>query len=182
LNPTATGIGSGGPTVETRGAVGGTAGPGVQRVQVDFNGAITLNNAANITVTYRVTTPQNPSPIMGGPIVTVPTSVTLADADTLNITFGINQIPNLSCININIGAGTLVETITGDTDCNIRSLSGDTTGNGIVQLGDQLQVKNTTTFAGNHRMDINLNAAIQISDWLAIKNQISNPSKQAVCP
>src|SRR6185436_14223504 len=52
LNPTATGNGASGPTVETRGPSATNA--GVRKVQVDFSGPVTLGNVANITVTYRV--------------------------------------------------------------------------------------------------------------------------------
>jgi hypothetical protein len=189
LNPALSGNGglNVGPNVETRGVlvtVGATT-MGVQKVQVDFNGTITLANAANITVTYRVTTPGFPA-TMGGPIVTVPSSVALADADTLNILFAAAQIPNMSCININIGPGTLAETITGDADCNIRSLAGDTNTSGTVTITDVSQTKAQLAplqpVPPAQRFDFNLSGGLTVTDQSFVKGQNVSPTKTALCP
>ena len=98
LNATATTT----ATVETRGATAATQ--GVFKVQVDFDGPVTLVNAANITVTY---TPTIQSPLgMDTPVSVIPSSVVMSDADTLDMIFTAGQIPSLVC-NIAIGVGHL---------------------------------------------------------------------------
>lgn len=186
LDPLATGATSTKPTVETRGA--GAATQGVLKVQVDFSGPVTLDAAANIIVTYRPTT-QGASPSVGSPSGVIPTSVAMADADTLNLVFASGLLPNLGCVNISIGDA-FVEAITGDIDCNIRSLAGDVGSNGTVALADQLAIKaeinagsNVTTTPSKAKFDINLSCGlIALADQLAAKAQTTSPPKAALCP
>jgi hypothetical protein len=183
LNATATGTAV---TTETRGSnVGGSAPFGVLKIQVDFSGPVTLVNAANITVTYRPTI-QGGSPSIGSPVSVIPSSVVMADADTLNMIFTAGQLPNLGCTNISIGAGTFAETITGDTDCNIRVLAGDTNSSGTVNTTDQNQTKSNLgqpVDTAHARFDINLSGgSINTTDLNAVKAQVISPAKTALCP
>jgi hypothetical protein len=181
LDPSLTGTTGVKPTVETRGTSAATQ--GVRKVQVDFDGPVTLVNAANITVTYTPTI-QSP-PALGSPVSVIPPSVFMEDADTLDIIFTADQIPNLGCANINIGAGTFTETITGDTDCNIRVLAGDMNSSGTVNTTDQAQVKaniGQPVDTAHVRFDINLSGTITTTDQPALKLQVISPVKTALCP
>jgi hypothetical protein len=183
LDPAATGATSTKPTVETRGVNAATQ--GVFKVQVDFDGPVTLVNAANITVTYRPTT-QSP-PTVSSPVAVFPSSVVMADADTLDMIFTAGQIPNLGCANIAIGAGTFAETITGDTDCNIRVLVGDVNSSGTVTTTDQAATKAEVTagtpVTAKPKFDINLSCGtINTTDQNAVKAQVISPTKTALCP
>lgn len=182
LSATATGNGTSGPTVETRGP---NSGPGIQKIQLDFNGAVTLANAANIVVTRRQTTPGAPA-TMGGPVSVTPTSVTMEDADTMTITFAALLIPNMSCVNITIGAGTIVENLQGDADVNVRSLYCDMNRNGTVDAADQLATKGQVgqpVTVTNCRFDANMGGTtIQAADQAAVKGQLVNPARTALCP
>src|SRR5207253_9677791 len=120
LNPAATGNGSSGPTVESRSG-------GIQRIEVDFDQPVSLTNASAITVTGRRTV----SGVLQSPVGYTPTSVSMADADTLALTFDAGALPDETCYTINL-AGALGsadgQTLAGDTDVMIRSLWGDATG------------------------------------------------------
>jgi hypothetical protein len=156
----------------------------VFKVQVDFDGPVTLVNAANITVTY---TPTIQSPLsMDTPVSVIPSSVVMSDADTLDMIFTSGQIPNLGCANIAIGAGTFAETITGDTDCNIRVLAGDVNSSGTVNTTDQAQVKaniGQSVDTAHARFDLNLSGGtINTTDQSAVKVQVISPVKTALCP
>jgi hypothetical protein len=180
LDPLATGSTTTKPIVETRNN-------GIQKVQVDFNGAMTLVNSADITVTYYPTTPQSPATV-GSPTPITPTSVAMADADTLNINFASGLVPNLGCLKIVIGAGTFNETVTGDNDCIIRALIGDVNASGTVSSPDILSTKNEAQLgsdphtAGKAKFDVNLSGIISSPDFLLIKSKVMTPANTALCP
>jgi hypothetical protein len=111
----------------------------------------------------------------------------MADADTLSLVFAPGLLPNLGCANIAIGAGTFAETITGDTDCNIRVLVGDVNSSGTVTTTDQLATKAEVTAGtlatAKPKFDINLSCGtINTTDQNAVKAQVISPTKTALCP
>src|SRR4029079_11316229 len=103
LNPTASGNGNSGPTSETRD-------DGIQKIEVDFSGSVTLANPLNVTVTGYTTA----DGVMSGPSPYTPVSVSLVDGDTMGILFNEGVLPDESCYIITINPGTIVENLIGD--------------------------------------------------------------------
>lgn len=173
LNPTASGNGSTGPTAEPRQG-------GVQRIELDFNGPVTLANSANVTVTGRTTT----SGVMGGPVAYVPNSVSLLNPSTLQILFNAGVLPDKTCCTITLAPSLLAEVLTGDLDVSVRSLVGDTSSSGGVNLSDAISTKSRIgqPVAVNPQHDVNLSGDISIADALLVKSLITKPPKQALCP
>jgi len=184
LDPAASGTTSTKPTTETRGKTAATQ--GVLKVQVDFDGPVALMDASQIVVTYYPTI-QNPAAV-GSPTIVTPFSVSMDDVDTLSIVFAPGQIPNLGCANITIGAGTFAETITGDTDCNIRSLAGDLNSSGTVTSADKLvakkefQADSVPTTPGKAKYDVTLSGSITYADMLFVLTLVKSPTPTAICP
>ncbi len=167
LNATATGNGSGGPTVETRNG-------GIQKIELDFNQWVMLTGtpAAGINVT-------------DGTNTYGPSSVTQVDNDTIAINFNPGVLGDQQCYTITISSGTVMEPIGGDLNCKIRALEGDTTMNGQVNDGDVLYTKTrvTQSSADHPQHDVNLSGGnIGVDDMQAIKPLITNPARQALCP
>ncbi len=161
LDADATGNGANGPTVEPREG-------GIQKIEIVFDATVTLASASNIAV-------DGP----GSPTFTAGTS-----GSTLTIDFT-GGMTDGSCYTITLGPGTLTQTLSGDNDCMIRALAGDTTGNGTVNLGDVLFTRSRLDqpAAVNPRHDINLSGGnIDADDMLAIKDAITTPPHQALCP
>ena len=183
LDPAATGTTSTKPTVETRGTTAATQ--GVLKVQIDFSGPMTLADTSKIAVTYRPTI-QGTTPTIGSPSSVTPSSVTMADADTLSITFAAGAVPNLGCVNITLLAGLFSQTITGDLDCNIRCLAGDVNSSGTLTSADMLatkaQVSLGWTCASDPKYDFNLSGSVTSADMLFAKSQVITPAKTALCP
>jgi chitodextrinase/N-acetylmuramoyl-L-alanine amidase len=174
LDAQATGQGTNGPTVEPRGTP--ATGIGATTIEVDFDGPVSLASPAAVTVRYWPTT----DGVIGGPVDSTPT-VSMVDADTMRI--GLAAIPDGSCISIAIGPDALAEILTGDRDCMLRSISGDVTGSGRVDLLDAAMIKNRNgaSVAGEARCDLNLNGAIDLVDAAYAKSRISTLGK-ALCP
>jgi len=170
LDPAAGGnspAGSGGPTVETRGG-------GIQKIEVDFD--------SNVTLTATPTAGINVSDGVNGYGTT---SVTTVDDNTIAINFDPGVLPDQKCYTITIGPGTVTKTLSGDNNCMVRALVGDSTGNGKVNLGDVLftRKKLNQPAADNPCHDINLSGGnIDADDFLAIKNAVTTPPHQAHCP
>jgi len=179
LNPTASGNGPNGPTVEPRGP--NPANAGIQLIEVDFSGPVTLVNASGVTVTGRVTSAAG---VMGPETSFVPISVSAVDADTLAIAFAPGQLPDGGCYTITIGPDTIAEPLAGDTDVNVRSLFGDVGSSGEILLGDALLVKSRIgqSVADNVGADLNLNGSIDLVDALIAKLRVVSPSYKALCP
>jgi hypothetical protein len=176
LNPTAGGNGSSGPASETRFG-------GIQRIEVDFDAAVTLNNIAAISVTGRTTV----GGVLGQFVNYAPASITMADADTLAITFNPGELPDETCYTIQIGAGTMAEPVTGDLDVKIRSLVGDTAATGQVNTTDMActrsKVVSFTPASTAPQHDVNLTGgSINLTDMALIKDRVNSPTKQALCP
>ena len=124
---------------------------------------------------------------MGTPVGVTPATVTMFNSTTLELTFTAGQLPNLGCVKITLGASTFNETITGDVDCNIRVLAGDTNGSGTVNTTDQAQTKAQVSMSFppcgfDPKFDINLSGSITTTDQAAIKAQVISPPKTALCP
>lgn len=177
LNATASGNGVSGPKTETR--IGG-----IRRIELDLNGPAVLVNPGAVQVLGRTTT----AGVMGGSVdYSGVATVGMVDERTMAISFNAGALPNESCYYINI-AGALENSagpLTGDIDVRVRSLYGDATSDGAVNLGDSLRVKGNigNTAASDPSQDVNVNGGnISLGDALAVKSQVSSPPKQALCP
>lgn len=182
LNRTASGNGVSGPTSETRRG-------GIQKITVDFSRPVVLVNPAAITITGRTTPLGGP---MGPPVAYSPLTVAMIDGDTLQMTFAvapaIGALPDDTCYNMNV-AGSVVDMYgqgtVGDTDCNVRSLQGDTRLTGDVNLGDVLFTKSMigTSAAAAPEHDVNVTGGtINLGDCLYIKTRVTSPPHRALCP
>ncbi len=168
LNSTATGDGPTGPTVETRSG-------GIQRIEVEFSGDVSSPNLTYIDVS-------------DGTNTYVPSSVSTTD-NVLTINFPATPtagfLPDEKCYTITLNPGAVAETITGDANCKVRALVGDTTGNGELNLGDALftKVNYTQAASAKPQHDINLGGGnIDYNDMLVIKGGVTRPAKKALCP
>ncbi len=181
LNAAATGDGSSGPTVETRGTA--ALGIGVQEIDVDFDGPIVLLDDSKVSVVGHATTPGEP-PTTGLRQSYIPDDVT-ASGNTLKILFDPGHLPDNGCFTMTIGPGTLAQIIVGDKDCKIRSLHGDTTMNGTVNLGDVLWTKsmNGQAASAHPAHDVDLSGGnIDSGDASIIKSRVAMPPNTALCP
>ena len=182
LNPTATGNGVSGPTIDSRATA--TLG-GIQKIQVVFDGTVAFGSAAGVTVTGRIT---DAAGTMGAPANYPPSSVVLSSPTTIDILFS-PPLPDQGCYNIALTNAVLSSAyaIPGDKDVNVRSLWGDVTGDGQVVLGDSLAVKARVGQAvspTNIRYDTNMagGATLNLGDALAVKGRVSSPVKTSKCP
>lgn len=179
LNPTATGNGLSGPTVETRGEAEDPT--GIRRIQVKFDGNVTVNNPLGVVVTGRTTV----AGVLGPPLAYVPASVVATAADTIDINFNAGQLPTDTCYVITISQSAILEPLTGDNDVRVRSLLGDVTGDGSVNLGDALAAKNraasTQPVNTSPQFDVNLSGSINLGDALLIRSRTTSPPHQALC-
>ena len=89
------------------------------------------------------------------------------------------------CYTITLATDTVSPALGGAAAVTVRSLAGDTSGNGSVNLGDALYTRSkigqpvdTSTAA----FDVDLDGTISLSDVLAIKTQVSSPAVQIPCP
>ena len=174
LNATASGGGSTGPTVEDRGVP--SKGLGLQAVEVDFDGPVSLASPTDVAATCWPTVNGTPGASTIVPVVAA------VDADTLR--FEVTGVPDGSCVYVQVGTGAINENLTGDADCIIRSLAGDVTGDGQVSLADVALAR--TKFgevAGiEPRCDVTLDGHISLADLTFIKSRMTSPPKVAVCP
>jgi hypothetical protein len=179
LNATASGNGSSGPTSETRNG-------GIQRIEVDFSQPVTLIHPNDVSVIGRTTS----GGVMGSPVVYTPASVAMLDGDTMAITFAASPsagfLPDESCYAISIPSTTIAETLSGDTDVNVRALVADSNGSGTITAADMLLIKSkvsppadVTTFP---QCDLNLSGGLTSADMLLAKSRVTTPTKTALCP
>lgn len=178
LNPAASGNGTSGPTVESR--IGG-----IREILIDLGESVTLVNAGAVSVTGRSTVGGVLQPIVDYSMLA---SVSSLNADTLRIAFAAGALPDETCYRVSI-AGALQTTagapIVGDTDCSIRSMAGDVTGDGAVLLGDALAAKSQVGAPASSaaRFDINLSGGtISLGDALAARARVTSPAHAALCP
>ncbi len=174
LDAAAAGNGIGGATVEPRQG-------GIQRIEVDFDGPITLASPAGILVTGRLTS----GGIMGPETPYPPASVVAADSDTLAITFS-PALPDSGCYTIAVTPSTIAELLLGDPDVIVRSLSADATASGDITLSDPLLIAAkaaaATPAASTPPFDLNLDGAIDTADSVAAKAMVSSPPSITLCP
>jgi probable HAF family extracellular repeat protein len=172
LDPTRTGDGPTGPTVESRGTA--ALGMGLRTVDVDFDAPVTLNDPAAVTVTYWVTSGRK----IGLPLASTP-AVSMLDSDTMRISLG--NVPDEACYRITIGAAAIVEELTGDADCMIRSLVGDVDGSGSVTNPDTKLIQNRIgrSVESYPNSDLNLDGVIHSADVAYAKSRVG---KKALCP
>jgi hypothetical protein len=169
LDPTAVGSGLSGPTVESRAG-------GVQRIELDFSTPVTLT--AN---------PESGIAVSDGTTSYPPASVSQVDGDTIAISFNAGALPDQKCYTITVGAGTVMQPLSGDLDCRVRALVGDTTGDGKVNLTDVILARvgslSSLTAASAPRLDVNLSGgAIDLGDMLFIKSLVTSPAREVACP
>ncbi len=182
LDPTAVGNGSTGPTTEPRQG-------GIQRIEVDFDQPVILVNPAAVATEGQTTT--YPGGVLLGPVAYAPSAVFMVSATTMAIEYPAaapGNLPDRTCYNFDV-AGTVQNAagqgLIGDTDCNARSLLGDATSNGVVNLSDPLYIKSKFGQpAGSFpQCDINLTGAnINIFDALMSKGRVATPPRRALCP
>ncbi len=166
LNMTAPagGGGSAGPTSESR------TNSGLTRIQMDFNRPCTFLDVPQMTgsdashpeatdfIQYSDTTMELVYPLVNG------ICYTMDIVGVVQATDGGNS-PD----------------ITGDTDCAIRMLVGDTTSNGVVNLGDVLLVRARTAqpvSPNNAAIDVDRSGAIDGSDLSLTKTKLGDQT----CP
>ena len=100
------------------------------------------------------------------------------------ITFDPGALPDGACYTITLGSRTFTGPLGGDTDAKVRALSGDATGDGLVNLSDALaiQARIGGDPAASPGFDVDLSGAIDLSDALAAKAAVASPAGQALCP
>lgn len=170
LDPAATGNDLTGPTVESRTG-------GIQRIEIAFDGPVTLVQPAAVSVSGQTTNQGALEP----PLAYVPTSVTLAAPDTIALEFTAGALPDQTCYTVSVGPGAIAEDLAGDSDCLIRALVGDATRSGRITLSDAIAAvaRIGEPATSNPGFDIDLTADITPADALAAKSQLG---RQALCP
>lgn len=178
LNPSTSGNGLSGPTVESRTG-------GIQTIRVYFDDYVNVVNPAALSVTGRTTS----SGVLG-PLVDYSALATMVPSSgtTIDINFSPGARPDATCYRIDVANSVMSITHSfpmGDTDCSVRTLWGDVTGDGQVVLGDSLATKARVNLpvANNVRFDTNLSGGIiNLGDALAVKTRVSSPARNALCP
>lgn len=179
LDPDATGNGATGPTVEPRGPR--TNECGIQRIEVEFDGPITRHDDAGVLVVGQTTT----AGVLGPPVEYAPDSVTVSGANTLVIVFDPGNLPDHTCYTFTLAPATLQQTIVGDNDCLVRSLFGDTTGSGEVNLSDAMlsHMMVGQPAQAHPEMDSDLSGGmIAPRECQLVKHEIASPPHSALCP
>ncbi len=169
LDPLKSGNGMNGPTVETRSG-------GIQWIGVTFDTPISLAPSPSVSVTSSIGDKSSLAALsVDGP-------------QSLKIAFAPGDLPDQACYTVDI-AGAVRNPAslapTGDTNCMIRALEGDTTGDGIVNLSDVINtwVHIGANFATNPAYDMNLSATtIDAADMLFAKARVASPPRQVSCP
>jgi hypothetical protein len=179
LNPSASGNGSTGPTVESRSG-------GIREIAIDFDRQVklTATPSSGVSITGRQTTYPGGIPTMGIPVLFPPSSISLSGAYTVLLDFNAGVLPDESSYAITVNSGMINQAIFGDHDCNIRSLYGDASGDGRVNLSDAILIKARagTSVAVNPQLDLDLSNAINQTDVLAAKTRVARPTHQALAP
>lgn len=173
LDAGASGNGSTGPTVETR--LGG-----IQRLEIEFDGPITLALPGATTLLGRTTV----AGTLNVPVAYLPSAVSVQSGNTLVLAFPPEALPDATCYTLTVGAGTLVESLTGTLSAQVRALAGDLNASGDVNLGDTLAAKAwaNVPVAQCPACDVNLTGgAVNMGDLLAIK-ELATQAGTVMCP
>jgi hypothetical protein len=146
------------PTSETR--MGG-----IERIEVDFDWPIeVVGNVEAVDIATGISFPATSQAFDG-------TMLVLEFADGL---------PDEACYLIDLAG--IITGLGGDTDCVVRSLVGDTNGDGSANLIDMAQLKSMNgqpVLPDNIRFDVNLDGAINLIDMALVKSLNGN---SAGCP
>ncbi len=105
--------------------------------------------------------------------------VSMLDNNTMRLT--LNNVPDEASYRITISDGAIVEPLTGDTDCMIRSLVGDVDGDGQVSMADVRLIQSYVgqPASAHPSFDLDLDGAINAADASYAK---SRNGKEALCP
>jgi hypothetical protein len=177
LDAAASGNGMAGPTVETRNG-------GVRKVEIDFDGSITLLDGNSVICTAWTTL--NGS--LGTPGFYPPSQVSLLDADTMTVTFDAGVLPvEPTCLSITIEPAAIEETLSGSATCLVRTLEGDVSGDGALNLTDviysMLKINAIESAQNSPAFDVDLSGGnIAGGDMQRVKTGVSSPVKSALCP
>jgi hypothetical protein len=134
-----------GPAVETRQG-------GIRKIQVEFDRAVTLLDPSSITISNGIDSFS-------------PDTVMLENYDSLLVMTFSGSLPEQSCYTINLNEA--IENLFGDSHCQVRSLIGDVSGDGIVNEEDEeLMIENLglSIEQDNAQYDLNLDGAISLLD------------------
>jgi hypothetical protein len=179
LDAEASGNGLAGPTVETRGSASPPGSGGIQQIELQFDGTITLLDPGQITVIGRTTT----SGTLGDPVAYTPSSVS-STGSTIVLTFSEGLLPDETCYTVTVNPAATQEVLLGDTNCMARALLGDTTGDGQITLSDVVWTgsKIGSSVSADVAHDVDLSDSITGADMLAIKARVASPPRLALCP
>lgn len=150
---------------------------GIRRIEADLDIPVASVNPARVDVT-------------AGPASYVPESVMLSqDKQMVILTFaelpGDHYLPDGQCYTITLASDMVVPALDSPVTVSIRSLAGDTTGNGTINLGDVLYIQRFTgeeVNAGTALFDVNLDEMITTMDMLVVKDGVTSPPLQVACP
>jgi len=139
-----------GPAVETRQG-------GIQQVAVEFDREVILMNPSAIAITDGINS-------------YIPDSVMLQNDDSLLVMNFIGGLPEQSCYTIDLNDA--IENLYGDSYCQVRSLIGDVSGDGIVNEVDQILIMDNLGMPVNEdaKYDLNLDGLISSSDVMILIN------------
>ncbi len=149
-----------GPAVETREG-------GIQKIQVEFDRAITLLNPSAIDISDGINSYS-------------PDSVTLENDDSLLVMTFTGGLPGQNCYTIDLnGSVPTVDDIDNDGCyddfllCQVRSLVGDVSGDGIVNQDDEdlmMEHWGEPTGEDTAMFDLNRDGTLTLSDLMILKN------------
>lgn len=108
-----------------------------------------------------------------------------SDGRILSILFYPGMLPDRKCYNISVAFDTVMPNLTGDLDCDVRLLAGDTNQNGVINLGDVLYIRSQDGNLAddtNCPLDVNVDGFIDSLDWAAVKPRITTPPAGVPCP
>lgn len=114
----------------------------------------------------------SPSGVAGPELSYSPSSVSLVGGNRIRLTFADPLLPERARFKIDLS---MVVTVDGDADCNVRVLAGDVNGTGGPDLGDALAVKarnGQPVTPDNAKYDLNNDGAINLIDVALAKSLI----------
>jgi hypothetical protein len=145
---------------------------GVERIEVDFDMAVSLVNPplisdANSGMTY------------------TPSSISWAAGNQTLIMNFAGGLPSPACYTIDLACAVAAQGtgafLGGDPDCMVRSLPGDTSNDGITNVNDftQTRAMNHIPAATNPRFDVSLDLLVNVNDATLVR---SLNGLQTTCP
>jgi hypothetical protein len=126
--------------------------------------------------------------VLGPPVAYSPATVSVS-GNSVVLAFpaspAAGSLPDESCYHITLGEGLTDPPLAGDLDVWVRSLYGDTTVSGLVNLSDAILTRTRLgqAAAAQPAMDVDLSGGtIDNADALAIKSRVSSPPHEVICP